>query len=193
MKQELIDSIKREYKDITKMIETNFIEEQQEFTTPGRKEEIKRIREKHSHWVASEDVDINDYVLDEAINSTIKNKDIGNTNKVLMYISELQYETYSKLFKDEIEIEENDPSTVYLLYMDIEDNTKYFVKKEEQKTFEETHNVVVTYKNPNCNLGWNHDRNIQGLNDIRNEFIKESFYNDQEEVAAQLIKKYPNR
>ena len=72
-------------------------------------------------------------------------------------------------------------------------NTKYFVKKEEQKTFEETHNVVVTYKNPNCNLGWNHDRNIQGLNDIRNEFIKESFYNDQEEVVAQLIKKYPNR
>lgn len=193
MKQELLNSIKREYEDITKMVETNFSEEEQEFTTPGRKEKIRRIKDKHSCWLTSEDVDINDQVLNEAISSTIKNKDIGETNKLLMYISELQYETYSKLFKDEIDIEENDPSTVYLLYMDIEDNTKYFVKKEDQKSFEDMHDVIVAYKNPNCNAGWNHDRNMQGIEDIRNEFIKDSFYNDQDEAAAQFIKKYPNK
>ena len=193
MNKELFNSIKREYEDITKMVETDFIEEEQEFTTPGRKEKINRIKEKHIHWLTSEDVDINDYVLDEAINLALKNKEIEETNKILMYISKLQYETYSVLFKDEVNVDDKNPEKVYVLYMDIEDNTRYFVEEEKQEEFERTHNVIVTTKNPNMNAGWNYDRNIQNIEEIKKEFIKEAFYSSQEEAASQLIKKYPNK
>lgn len=193
MKEELLKNIKKEYDDISQLVKTNFAELDQEFVTPGRLKEIERIRKQHSHWVTSEDIDIYDQILSEVINKNTKDDNIGKTNRILMFISELNYDTYTKLFSEEINIEEAQPEDTYILYMDIEDNSKYFVKKENQAEFEASNNVIVPFKtNPNISAGWNHDRNIQRVEEIRNEFIKNSLYAPQEEAASQLIKKYPN-
>lgn len=190
MKQELLESIKKDYEDYLKMVESNFKELDDEFITPGRLKRVEKIREKHSYWITSEDVDIYDYILDEAIDNNLVDNEIGNTNKVLMYIAELTYNTYNKLFKKELELPKMNPEYTYVLYMDIEDNSKYFIPKEYQKEFEESHNVIVTYKNPNCNAGWNFDRNIEGIKEVRREFIKQAMHEEQEEVAKEFIKKY---
>lgn len=190
MKQELLDNIKKDYSDYSKMVETNFKEMDEEFITPGRYKRVSSIREKYGHWVNSEDIDVHDYILEEAISNNLEDAEIGDTNKILMYISELNYDTYKKLFKDELNLEKADPESIYILYMDIEDNTKYFILKEYQERFEKTHNVIVRYKNPNCNAGWNFERNIEGLEDARREFIKGALSNNQEEAANQYVKKY---
>lgn len=190
MKQELIDSIKKDYEDYNKMIETNFKETEEEFITPGRLKRVNSIREKYGNWVTSEDMDINDYVLDEAINNNLQDKELGDTNKLLMYIAELQYKTYRILFEEEIKVPNVKDEDTCILYMDIENNEKYFVKKENQEEFEKTHNVIVMYKNPNCSLGHNYDRNIELLNDAKREFIREAMYTEQEEVAKQFVMKY---
>lgn len=190
MKQELLDSIKKDYEDYNKMIETNFKETEEEFITPGRLKRVNGIRKKYRYWVTSEDVDINDNVLDEAINSNLESAELGETNKLLMYISELQYDTYKSLFGNGFSLPNVDEEDNYILYMDIEDNTKYFIKKEFQEEFEKRHNVIVMYKNPNCNAGWNFDRNMEILKEIRREFIRSAMSNEQEEVAKQFVKKY---
>ena len=190
MKQELIDSIKKDYEDYNKMIETNFKEAEEEFITPGRLKRVNSIREKYGNWVTSEDMDINDYVLDEAINNNLQDKELGDTNKLLMYIAELQYDTYKALFRDRFSLPNADEEDTYILYMDIEDNTKYFIKKDFQEEFEKKHKIVVMYKNPNCNAGWNFDRNMELLNGVRREFIKDAMYTEQEEVAKQFVMKY---
>lgn len=190
MKQELLDNIKKDYSDYSKMVETNFKEMDEEFITPGRYKRVSSIREKYGHWVNSEDIDVHDYILEEAISNNLEDAEIGDTNKILMYISELNYDTYKKLFNGELNLEKADPESIYILYMDIEDNTKYFILKEYQERFEKTHNVIVRYKNPNCNAGWNFERNIEGLEDARREFIKGALSNNQEEAANQFVKKY---
>ena len=167
MKQELIDEIKKGYE-----ISTN------------------KIKERRTNFLSQESINTYDKALDKEINKVLNNNKINNTNGILMYISELKYEIYKVLFGDEIDILEYDNDTIYALYIDIESNEKYFVKKEEQKEFEEEHKIIVPYKNPNCNAGWNHYRNMQGLEVIRREFIKETFYNKQEKAAKHLIKKY---
>jgi len=190
MKKELLDSIKKDYKDYSKMVETNFKEMDEEFITPGRFKRVNNIREKYGHWVNSEDIDVYDYILEEAINNNIIDAEVGDTNKILMYISELSYDTYRKLFEGGLELPKADPESIYVLYMDIEDNTKYFILKDYQEEFEKTHNVIVRYKNPNCNAGWNFERNIEELEAARKEFIKGAIHSEQEEAAKQFVKKY---
>ena len=190
MKQELLDLIKKDYEDYKRMIDTNFSEEDEKMITPGRLKRVERIREKHSRWVNSEDIDIYDCILNEAVDTNLKGKDIISTNEILMYISELTYGTYEKLFKDDYELPKEDENAVYILYMDIENNCKYFIPKEFQKKFEETHNIIVPYKNENVNPGANYSRNIGLIKSVRNEFIKEAMYSSQEEASKEFIKKY---
>ena len=188
MKQEIIDSIKEDYEDITKMIETKFSEEKDESITLARYNKLRRLEEFHWHSESS-GIDSSEFALEEAIASNFSVSDTGETNKILMYISELDYDTYKKLFKEEMK--DKDPNTVYILYMDIEDETKYFVRKENQEEFEKTHQVIVTYKNPEVNAGWNFERNYYGLQFIRRNFIRKAMYSTQEETAKQFVKKYP--
>jgi hypothetical protein len=191
MKQEIIDNIIKDYKDYKKMVENDFQELNEEFTTPGRIKRVSKIKEKHESWVTSEDIDINDNILDEAINSNLVGTEVGDTNKVLIYISELTYDTYKKIFKDELEMSCTNPNAIYVLYMDIEDNSKYFIQKEYQEEFEKSHNVIVKYKNPNCNAGWNFDRNYYDeVKEARREFIIGTMENTQEDAAKELIMKY---
>ena len=190
MEQKLIDGIKKEYEDISKLVSTNFAEEEEEFKTAERAKEIEEIRLKHSHYVTSEDIDVYDYILSDVTDEQLRNAEIGNTNKILMYISKLNYDTYKILFKDEIEVENAKSDDIFILFMDIEDNKKYFIREENYLEFIKTHNVIVPSNNLNINPGGNHYRNMQNLENIRKEFIKEAIYSNQEEAANQLIKKY---
>lgn len=194
MKQELLDSIIRDYKDFSKMVETNFEEENDKDITPGRLKRIEKIRNKHVYWIDSDELSIYDNILNEAIDNNIEGVEIGETNKILLYISELNYDTYMSLFKEDYELPKTSTNSTYILYMDIEDNSKYFIQKEYQKEFEETHNVIVKYKNPNCNAGWNFDRNYyEEIKEVRREFIKSTMESSQEEAAKVLLKKYQEK
>ena len=103
----------------------------------------------------------------------------------------MRYGTFAKLFN--FPTDNINPEDIYILYMDIESDEKCFISKDNQKSFESTNDVVVMYKNPNCNQGCNFDRNIEGLQSARREFIKDAFYTEQEEAARQFIKKYQER
>lgn len=191
MKQVLLESIKKDYEDYKKMIETNFKETDEEFITPGRFKRVDEIRKKYdTHWVTSEDMNINDYALDEAISNHIASIEEKDTNRILMYISELKYDTYKKVFDKGFDLPNAEEKDTYVLYMDIEDNTKYFIKKDFQEEFEKKHDVVVMYKNPNCNAGWNFYRNMELLSDARREFIRDAMYQNQDEAVKQFIKRY---
>ena len=190
MKQELLDSIKKDYEDYKKMVETNFSEAEDNMITPGRLRRIEKVKEKYSTWVGLRDKNIYDCILDEAIYNNLKEKNLGKTNGILMYISEFPYDIFLKLFNNIYELPESKNNDVYILYIDIEDYTKYFIPKELQKEFEKKHNVIVTYKNPNCNNGRIYDRNMEGLEEIRREFIRSAMYVKQEEAAKVFVKKY---
>ena len=188
MKQEIIDSIREEYEDITKMVKTEFREAKDESITLARYNKLRRLEELHWHSETS-GIDSSEFALEEAIASNFSVSDTGGTNGILMYISELGYDTYKRLFPEEME--GKDPSSMYTLYMDLEDETKYFVKSSDKEEFEKTHQVIVTYKNPEVNAGWNFERNYYGLQFIRRNFIRKAMYSTQEEAAKQFVKKYP--
>ena len=189
MKQEIIDSIKEEYEDIAKMIETNFSEAKDENITVARYKKLKKLEE--CYWLESSLVGrgSDDFAMYEALRAKFKASEVKETNNILMYISEMEYNTYLRLFREEME--GKDPNTSYVLYMDIEDETKYFVKSSDKEEFEKTHQVIVPYKNPDVSSGWNFERNYYGLQFIRSDFIKKAMYSNQEEATKQLIKKYP--
>ena len=192
MKQELLDSIKSHYEDYKVMVKTDFSELQDEMITPGRKKLVENIKALHDQCIEKE-IDVDDTILSEAIKVVLGTNDnkktkTGKTNGILMYMGKFEYETYAKLMN--LELGNKYPNKEYILYMDIENNKMYFVTKEKQEKFEQTHNVIVTYKNPNCNDGWNFERNYQYLPDIRREFIKKAMYLGQEESSIQFIKKY---
>ena len=188
MKQEILDSIREEYEDITKMIETDFIETRDENITVARHNKLRRIEEYYWHDRSS-GIASDDFAMYEALRAKFKASEVKETNNILMYISEMEYDTYLRLFREEME--GKDPNTTYVLYMDIEDETKYFVKSSEKEEFEKTHQVIVAYKNPDVSAGWNFERNYYGLKFIREKFIKKAMYSTQEEATKQLIKKYP--
>ena len=192
MKQELLDTIKSHYEDYTKMVETNFEELKKDFVTPGRKKVLEHIEKEYLNWVEKEE-NIDECILVEAIKTVIRDEnnkeiDLGETNEILMYISELEYETYALILK--LDMTDKNPKEVFILYMDIENKKMYFVKKENQEEFEKEHKIIVRYKNPNCNAGWNFDRNYEDLPYARREFIKDAIYNGQEEATIQFVKKY---
>lgn len=189
MKQEIIDSIKEEYEDIVKMIETNFSESKDENITVARYKKLKKIEE--CYWLESSLVgrDSDNFAMYEALRAKFKASEVEETNNILMYISEMDYSTYLRLFREEMK--GKDPNTSYVLYMDIEDETKYFIKSSDKEEFEKTHQVIVPYKNPDVSSGWNFERNYYGLKFIRSYFIKKAMYSNQEEATKQLIKKYP--
>lgn len=191
MKQELIDDIRKDYEDMSRMVETEFSEAKEESVSRERKEKIKKVEDMYLDWLSSENLDIDDCILDEAIYENTKGQEIGETNKILMYISEMHYQTFMQLFG--LNKGDNNPEEVYILYIDIENNDKYFVKKQNQKEFEKNNKVIVTYKNPEVNQGWNFDRNFHNLPVIRREFIRSTMYNKQEKAAKQFIKRYLNK
>lgn len=194
MKPELLENIIKEYKDYIRMVETNFEELNDKDITPGRLKRVEKIKHKHEYWIDSEELSIYDNVLDEAINNSIEGKEIGETNKILLFISELDYDTYRALLEDDQELPVSNVNTTYILYMDIEDNSKYFIEKEKQKEFEDTHNVIIKYKNPNCNAGWNFHRNYyNGIKEAKRDFIRSAMELSQEEAAKEFVKKYKEK
>lgn len=194
MEDGILEKIKIDYEDYKNMVDTDFSEETDEHITPGRLKRVSKIKEKHnSIWLNSEEMSIYDYALDEAINNNIGGKELDETNKILMYISELPYDTYLKLIEEKEEIPVVNEDEILILYMDIENNKKYFVPLEEKEEFEKTHNVIVMYKTPNCNPGGIYSRNTILIDEVRREFIRDAMYGDQEEVAKQLLKKYEEK
>lgn len=191
MKQELLDKIKEQYEDYSKMVKTDFEEAKEKSITEERKKKIKWI-ENICYYEEQAGKTTDDTILEEAIASVIRDEkdeiDLGKTNKILMYISEMQYGTYQKLLG--VKFKGINPKEIYVLYMDIESKEKYFIKKDVQEEFEKRHKVIVTYKNPNCSNGMNYERNYYGIQFIRRNFIKEAMYSGQEEATKQLVKKY---
>lgn len=188
MRQDIIDDVRKDYEDIGKMIATNFSEMDDKDVTVGRYKKIRKIKNLYWQWL-SENLDIDDCVLKKAIKDNRADEYIGKTNNILMYIAEMHYGTYEKLF-DLNELNRN-PDELYVLYVDIENEHRYMVKKEEQEEFEKTHQVIVTYKNPNVNAGWNFEKNYDEIQSVKNEFIRQAMYSTQEEATKQFIKKYP--
>ena len=188
MRQDIIDDVRKDYEDMGKMISTNFSEMDDKDVTVGRYRKIRKFKNLYWQWL-SENLDIDDCVLKKAIKDNRADEYIGKTNNILMYIAEMHYGTYEKLF-DLNELNRN-PDELYVLYVDIENEHRYMVKKEDQEEFEKTHQVIVTYKNPNVNAGWNFEKNYDEIQSVKNEFIRKAMYSTQEEATKQFIKKYP--
>ena len=164
-----------------------------------REDLLKSIKEKYEktsanpesgEFVVSEDVDVTGAILDRTITEELLGENVGSTNGILMYISELEYLTYKLLFGKELNKKEKNPKAIYVLYMDIENNKKYFIKKSKSKDFEKKHNVVRLGKNGVVNDGWNHTTNMNRVREVRQEFIGTAMYDGQKESAKQIVKKY---
>ena len=190
MNQGILNKIKKEYKDITGMVKTNYAEADKKKVSPSRKKKVNEVRDTHPEYVVSEDVDVTSRILADVIETQLDEKNVGITNGILVYISELEYRIYKKMFKDELSQKERNPRIKYVLYMDIENNQKYFVRKRDSKKFEETHTVVRFKDNPGVNVGWNHDINMRKVSKVRREFIGTAMYEGQEEGVKQIVKKY---
>ncbi len=171
MREDLLKSIKGKYEKKSAMISTG--------------------KDKESGLTVSEDMDVTETILGQTITEELlKEENIGSTNGILMYISELEYATYKLLFGKELNKKEKNPKAIYVLYMDIENNKKYFIKKSKSEDFEKKHNVVRLGKNGVVNDGWNHTRNMKGVAEVRQEFIGTAMYEGQEEGVKQIVKKY---
>ena len=190
MNQGLLNKIKKEYKDITGMVKTNYAEADKKKVSPSRKKKVNEVRDTHPEYVVSEDVDVTRSILDDVIEAQLDEKNVGKTNGILVYISELEYGIYKKMFKDELSQRERNPRIKYVLYIDIENNQKYFVRKCDSKKFEEKHTVVRFKDNPGVNVGWNHDINMRKVSKVRREFIGTAMYEGQKEGVKQIVKKY---
>ena len=151
---------------------------------------ISTGKDKGSGLTVSEDIDVTNAILGRAIMEELDEENIGSTNGILMYISKLEYGTYKLLFEKELTIKEEDPKAMYVLYMDIENNKKYFIKESDSEDFEKSHNIVRLGKNEGVNDGWNHTKNMNGVAEVRQEFIGTAMYEGQEEGVKQIVKKY---
>ena len=170
MREDLLESIKGQYEKKSAMISTG--------------------KDKESGLTVSEDIDVTNTILGQTITKELSEENIGSTNGILMYISELEYSTYKILFGKELNKKEKNPKAIYVLYMDIENNKKYFIKKSKSKDFEKKHNIVRLGKNGVVNDGWNHTINMNGVAEVRQEFIGTAMYSGQQEAAKQIEKKY---
>lgn len=198
MDQKVLEKIAKDYKDNSRLIETMFEELNNETISDVRKQKIEKLYEKYSDDIEYTCDD--NIALNVAVSDNLTKESVKNTNKVLMYISELSFETYAKRlgFEVEEEIKTNSDITdeinsndTFILYMDIENGKKHFIKKDDQEDFEANNNVIIPYKNPNCSKGANFEKNYSYRETIRNEFIKEAIDYGQEEAVKVMIKKYP--
>ncbi len=191
MKQIYIDKIKKDYEDIKRIIETNFAETKDDSITLGRYKRIKRVKDSYDLWrMGSQHICLDDWMLTLAIEEILEDSDIDETNNILMYINEFPYNKHKRLYKGELE--DIDSEDIYILYMDIENRKKYFVRKEDRVEFEETHSVIVPYQSETDDQAANHEINNYKTLFERRDFIRYAMSASQEEAKKILLEKYPN-
>ena len=197
MEQIYIDKIKKEYEDIKGMVESNFAEEDDDSISLGRYKKIQRVEDAYLRWMMDErPQNIEDwmvsYVTEEIIDYSKDKIEIKETNGILSYINEEPYKKYQKLFGKRIS-DAPDPEEMYILYIDIENRRKYFVRKEDREVFEETHRVIVPYQSAWYDPGYDFERNYTTVFLKRNEFIKEAIHSNQEIATKRILERYPNQ
>lgn len=176
MENEVLDEIKEEYNDISKLINSNFSEISELENNPI----VKRY--KYLKWLKNEvefrrfnnSKDILDYCIDQKL-------DIKKTNDIWMYMFECPIEEWERITNTKIS--EEDKSKVIVWYANIENlSNEELVLKEKQKEFESTHKVVTGKETIlDC-----YDRHYN----LRHEFFTSCVEEGQDIAVQKILKKY---
>ena len=191
MKQIYIDKIKKDYEDIKGIIESDFAETKDDSTTLGRYRRIQHIKYKYDLWSMGSQVKQDDWMLSLAIEENLEDVAIDETNSILMYVCEFPYNKHKRLNPDELA--DIDSEDIYILYMDIENRKKYFVRKEDRETFEETHSIIVAYQSEFDDQSANHEINNYKTFFERRDFVRYAMSTSQAEAKKMILAKYPNK
>lgn len=191
MKKVYIDKIKKDYEDIKGIIESNFTETEDDSITLGRYKRIKHVASAYDLWrMGSRYISQDDWILSLAIDENLENENIDETNNILMYINEFPYNKHRRLHKSDLE--DIDSEDIYILYLDIENRKKYFVRKEDREEFEKTHSVIVPYQSEIDDQSVNYEINNYKTFFVRRDFIRYAMSTSQEEAKKITLEKYPN-
>ena len=94
-------------------------------------------------------------------------KDVSDVNRKLAMI----WNVYD-FFTTYAEVEDIDSEDIYILYLDIENRKKYFVRKEDREEFEKTHSVIVPYQSEIDDQSANYEINNYKTFFVRRDFIR---------------------
>lgn len=179
MENEILDKIKKEYKDIRDTLNNNFreISRLEETSTVKRYNYLKNLRDRARSGEFEKDRDVLDYCLEEYGYGKPR-----KTNEIWLYMLECPIATYEKLFK--VRLLEQDKSKTVILYIDLENRTKRsIVLKENQEEFERTHRVIYGKEHIlDC-----YDRYYNA----RREFFVSCLENGQEKAVQMILTRYP--
>ena len=178
MENEILEKIRKEYKDITEAINSNFREisrlEDNQFVK--RYNYLKSLKAKASFGEFSNDKNVLDYCLEEYGYGKPR-----ETNEIWLFMFECSIEKYEKMFK--VRLLEEDKNKMVAYYTDIENKSKHaVVAKEKQEEFESTHRVVTGKLSiyDCCDRYYN----------LRREFFASCLEEGQEQAVQKILKKY---
>ena len=181
MENEVIENIRKEYKDITGVIDSNFRELGllEDNAVVKRYKYLKGLKDK----VQCGELKDNKSVLDHCIEEYGYGKP-RQTNEIWLYMLECTVEKFEQLFK--VRLLEQDKSKTVVLYYDIENRAKHaIVPKENQEEYESTHNVVYGKETIyDC---------MDRYYNLRREFFVSCVEEGQEKAVGMVLSKYSRR
>ena len=180
MENEVIERIRKEYKDITEAINSNFRElgMLESNAVVRRYNYLKNLRDKYEY---SPDFKTNKSILDHCIEEYGYGKP-RQTNEIWLYMFECSIERFEQLFR--VRLLEQDKSKIVVVYYDIENRAKHaIVPKENQEEYESTHNVVYGKETIyDC---------MDRYYNLRREFFVSCVGEGQEKAVEMVLSKYP--
>ena len=178
MENELLETVKRECKDITELFTSDFAEIDKLEKNPivQRYKYLIKLRDQSIYNGFVSDDKILDYCLEQYVYGKVR-----ETNDIWLLMIEGTVGEFEKLFG--IQLLEKDKSKVAIFYKDIEDPTRTnLVLKEDQEEFEKAHRVVT---------GKEYIYDCEGrYYNLKHEFFTSCVKDGQENAVQMILKKY---
>ncbi len=184
MEQEMLEKLKAEYNDISKMLSNNF----EEIVELEKNPIIIRYNYLKSIQNSAERCDYynsDDYKKKYFLDLCIKKYGISwQTNNIYVFMFECTQKRLEDLLHQTLSLSKDSKDNVVVYYVDIENPSKYLIiKKEEQEEFEKTHKVIIG-KN---SIYDSYDRYYN----VRREFFASCIEDGQEQAVKLVLTKYP--
>ena len=178
MENEILEKIKKEYKDIGESLNSNFREinrlEDNQFVK--RYNYLKGLKEQVSSGCFDDSKSVLDYCIEKHGYGKVR-----QTNEIWLFMFECPIRTFERMFN--IRLIEEDKSKIIEYYTDIENKAKHaIVLKGNQEEFERKHNIITGKKDI---LDY-----IDRYNNARHEFFISCVEEGQNRAVKMILEKY---